>query len=170
MSPPSVPRYSARAFPSYRHRPGRTHHPVQDSRGHSAGLPPETISHAELETWWTSEPFRFGVDLFNHAYWWEAHEAWEVIWKGLPPGPDKHVIRALIQLSAALLKAAVGQPEGAAKLVDRARAELTAAAPHPTDRPGFNVTALLTNVETSAATNTPPPTIQLNTPPPSTLN
>ncbi|TGQ49534.1 DUF309 domain-containing protein, partial [Mesorhizobium sp. M1C.F.Ca.ET.210.01.1.1] len=24
--------------------------------------------------------FRWGIDLFNHGYYWEAHEAWEPLW------------------------------------------------------------------------------------------
>ncbi|MER9007639.1 DUF309 domain-containing protein [Mesorhizobium sp. M0862] len=25
--------------------------------------------------------FRWGIDLFNHGYYWEAHEAWEPLWQ-----------------------------------------------------------------------------------------
>ncbi|MET2831203.1 DUF309 domain-containing protein [Mesorhizobium shangrilense] len=28
----------------------------------------------------SSNAFRWGSDLFNHGYYWEAHEAWEPLW------------------------------------------------------------------------------------------
>jgi hypothetical protein len=29
----------------------------------------------------TSDAFLWGLDLFNHYYYWEAHEAWEGLWQ-----------------------------------------------------------------------------------------
>jgi hypothetical protein len=29
----------------------------------------------------SSDAFLWGLDLFNHGYYWEAHEAWEGLWQ-----------------------------------------------------------------------------------------
>ena len=50
-----------------------------------------------------------GWDLLLHGYPWEAHEAWEHVWK-VSTGPTKKWLQGLIRLAAALVKARVGQP------------------------------------------------------------
>lgn len=52
-----------------------------------------------------SEEFAWGQDLFNHGYYWEAHEAWEGIWQATDRGsPLRAFLKALILLSAAGVK------------------------------------------------------------------
>ena len=55
--------------------------------------------------WHQSSDYLYGVDLYNFGYYWEAHEAWEGIWKTTQrvnrPG---RFLQGLIQVSAALLK------------------------------------------------------------------
>jgi uncharacterized protein len=29
----------------------------------------------------SSDAFGWGLDVFNHGYYWEAHEAWEGLWQ-----------------------------------------------------------------------------------------
>lgn len=43
-----------------------------------------------------------GIDLFNDQEYWEAHEAWEGVWK-ISQGERKLFYQALIQAAAALL-------------------------------------------------------------------
>jgi uncharacterized protein len=43
-----------------------------------------------------------GIDLFNEQQYWEAHEAWEEIWK-VSKGEQKVFYQGLIQAAAALL-------------------------------------------------------------------
>lgn len=43
-----------------------------------------------------------GIDLFNDQKYWEAHEAWEEIWREAK-GEEKLFYQALIQAAAALL-------------------------------------------------------------------
>lgn len=53
------------------------------------------------------------MDLFNHGYFWEAHEAWEGPWQGLrrDSAPALH-LQALIRMAAAALKLVMDQPAG----------------------------------------------------------
>src|SRR5262249_29652703 len=49
--------------------------------------------------------FRRGVELFDAGYYWEAHEAWEVLWHAAGRrGPKADVLRGLIKLAAAGIK------------------------------------------------------------------
>lgn len=65
----------------------------------------------------SGELFLYGVDLFNYGYWWEAHAAWERLWKAAPAADLAAVfLQGLIQLSAALVKWRAGATRGAARL------------------------------------------------------
>ena len=76
-----------------------------------------------------SEPFARGVTLFNAGYYWEAHEAWEVVWHSHQRrGPTADLVKALIKLAAAGVKVRQRQPNGvvthalrAASLIDVVR-------------------------------------------------
>lgn len=101
-------RYTHRAFPAYRFVPGKHPHPIASPEGHSYAPPgheePEVV-YVPSERWRESEDYLYGCDLYNHAYWWEAHEAWEGLWRLTPKGSaQRHFIQALIQVSAAHLK------------------------------------------------------------------
>lgn len=99
------PRYCPHTpFPSYRHIPGVTPHPIRDALGHSYGV--EEPSDAEPmppEMWRQNEDYLYGVDLYNFAYWWEAHEAWEGLWH---QAADTYrlFLQGLIQVAAAHIK------------------------------------------------------------------
>lgn len=102
---PSCQRYCPRhPFPPYRHIPGVTPHPIKDPAGHSYGA--EELTKPQIlspESWRTNEDYLYGVDLYNFAYWWEAHEAWEGLWH---QAEDDYrlFLQGLIQISAALIK------------------------------------------------------------------
>ncbi len=70
--------------------------------------------------WRQCEPYLYGVDLFNLAYWWEAHEAWEDLWKRSGDPTQRDFLQGLILVSAALLKQHLRQPRGAGRLLERA--------------------------------------------------
>lgn len=55
------------------------------------------------EFWLQNEDYLYGVDLYNFAYWWEAHEAWEGLWH---QAEDTYrlFLQGLIQVSASLIK------------------------------------------------------------------
>ena len=55
--------------------------------------------------WYDCESYLYGVDLFNHAYWWEAHEAWEGPWRAAGrQSATGFFLQGLIQISVARLK------------------------------------------------------------------
>ncbi len=59
----------------------------------------------DASSWGSSEEYLYGVDLYNFAYFWEAHESWEALWKTtLRDDLPGLFLRGLIQVSAALLK------------------------------------------------------------------
>lgn len=89
-----------RSFPRYAYLPGRGPHPVRDPEGHSYG-PQPVLVNASLD----SEEFAWGQDLFNHGYYWEAHEAWEGLWQIAKRGsPLRAFLKGLILLSATGVK------------------------------------------------------------------
>jgi len=73
------------------------------------------------------EVFRYGVDLFNHSAWWEAHEVWEALWARSVRGSSLfHLLQGLILLAAARLHAVGPRPAGSQALARRAAAHLRA--------------------------------------------
>lgn len=91
-------------FPPYRHIPGVTPHPIRDPLGHSYGIEEENVDALLTpEIWKQNKTYLYGVDLYNFAYWWEAHEAWEGLWH---QAEDTYrlFLQGLIQVSASLIK------------------------------------------------------------------
>lgn len=104
------PRYSARAFPSYCFLPGKTPHPRHHPLGHSFGLAEPLPLHFDRDDWSTSDDYLYAVDLYNFAYWWEAHEVFEGLWKIFGRMTQEGLFfQALIQLAAANLKHILGK-------------------------------------------------------------
>ena len=72
------------------------------------------VSPAE---WAQSIDYLYGCDLYNHAYWWEAHEAWEGLWQLTDKtGIQGRFLQGLIQASACHLKRFVRQAKGVERL------------------------------------------------------
>ena len=120
------PRYvPGRAFPAYTFIPGYTPHPVSDPRGHSYGTREITPAPLDATAWQTSTEYLWGVDLYNHGYPWEAHEAWEGLWRQAARGSLLHVhLQGLIQCAAAVVKALASTPAGVASLSHSALAHI----------------------------------------------
>lgn len=126
MEPPftrtDLPRYTQRPFPPYRYLPfqGRsTHpHPRNDPAGHSYNQEEGFLANFTPADWRTCEPYLYGIDLFNHGYWWEAHEALESVWlaAGHKATLCGRFVQGLIQLAGAQLKRFIGEPRGAQSL------------------------------------------------------
>lgn len=101
------------AFPSYTFVPGRSPHPFSDPAGHSHGREPPAAATLEPQKWRENRAFLRGVDLFNHGYYWEAHEAWESLWHACGrKGTTAGFLKGLIQLAAAGVKVREGVPAG----------------------------------------------------------
>jgi predicted metal-dependent hydrolase len=73
--------------------------------------------------WRESREYLRGLDLFNHGYYWEAHEAWEALWHAVGRGGLLgDFLKGLIKLAAAGVKAREGRPAGATRHARRAEA------------------------------------------------
>jgi predicted metal-dependent hydrolase len=91
-----------KSLPPYAYLPGKNPHPVRDPTGHSYHVEPIPVA-AEASP--SSDAFLWGLDLFNHGYYWEAHEAWEGLWQVADrDGPLRMLFKGLILLSAAGVK------------------------------------------------------------------
>lgn len=111
------PRCSTRPFPEYRHLPGSTPHPVRSPAGHSHGSTrvEEDPQALLLE----------GVDLYNHGFWWESHEAWEEAWILFGrTTPVAKLTQGLIFVAAAHLKHRLQSRRGWLRLQSKARRRL----------------------------------------------
>lgn len=110
----SPPRYLPDVpLPPYSYVTGRFPHPLRDPAGHSFGVEPEPCPPPESERWHECLAYLRGLDLFNHGYYWEAHEAWEAAWHAAGRrGPVADFFKGLIKLAAAGVKAREGSLEG----------------------------------------------------------
>jgi len=127
---PDLLRYTQTPFPAYRYLPFQDDmpHPRRDPAGHSFGKEEEYLPEFSAEDWRHCQPYLYGVDLFNHGYWWEAHEAWETLW--FAAGQQTRVgqfIQGLIQAAAAQLKRFLDEERGAQKLTVSSIAKLSLA-------------------------------------------
>lgn len=131
-----VVRYAPhRPFPAYAFVPGQSPHPIRDPRGHSFGQRDGSAPHVAAERWRENEAWLVGVDLYNHGYLWEAHEAWEAPWRGAREDVAQElVLQGVIQCAASALKIAMGEPIGARRLADLGLAKLEDVAAHVGDR------------------------------------
>lgn len=124
-----IPRYLPNvAFPPYTYVPGRTPHPISDPAGHMHGDEPEPAD-LDVENWQTCTAYLRGIDLFNHGYYWEAHESWEALWHAAGrQGPIADFLKGLIKLAAAGVKSREGSATGQERHAHRAAALLRQAA------------------------------------------
>ncbi len=101
-----------------------------------------------------------GIELFNDARYFDAHEAWEPLWL-TSAGIEKEFLHAMIQIAAALHHLQRGNRIGATGVYGRAKAKLEALPPIFMQ---LNVPRLLAAVDSSFATlsnDAPRPLIQL---------
>jgi predicted metal-dependent hydrolase len=133
----SRPRYTDDALPAYSFVPGRFPHPHTDPAGHRFGsaLPP--AQPLEQGDWESSHRYLLAIDLFNHGYYWEAHEAWEALWNAHERrGPAADLLKCLIQLAVVGVKLRQGMRDAAIAHARRA-AELARAVRGATDSVRF---------------------------------
>ena len=68
-----------------------------------------------------------GAALFDEGRYFDAHEAWEHLWRRTVPGPERALVQSLIQLAAALHLAherTRARPAGAVRNLEKAAAKL----------------------------------------------
>ena len=112
-----TPHYSERRLPAYRYVAGRTPHPTRDPDGHSFGALRAGPTPFDPGAWRSSQAYLHGVDLFNHGFWWEAHEALEDPWRAAGRRSDTgRFLQGLIQIAAAHWKRQSGSALAATRL------------------------------------------------------
>jgi predicted metal-dependent hydrolase len=142
------PRYTSRPLPPYRFVPGgRWPHPVKDPNGHTHGVTTSTEPVYPAARWAEQQGYLYGIDLFNHAFWWEAHEAWEDLWHRTTDATQRQYLHGLIQLGTALLKWHLRNARGVSKLLDRSRTRLVPIARNHRSYMGLDVADLLATVD-----------------------
>ncbi|MBN1512250.1 MAG: DUF309 domain-containing protein [Phycisphaerae bacterium] len=121
----AAPRYTKVPFPPYSFVPGRDPHPHNNPAGHRFDAAALTGGPVELPSparWRESTPYLLGCDLYNHAFWWEAHEAWETLWRLTDRSAAQgRFFKTLIQVAAAHLKLHMGNAPAANGLITRAQ-------------------------------------------------
>jgi predicted metal-dependent hydrolase len=108
-------------FPPYSYVTARFPHPTRDPLGHSFGHAALAPPPIRPEQWRESRTYLFACDLFNYGYYWEAHEFWEALWQACGrTGTTAEMLKGLIKLAAAGVKAREGRTAGVARHVKRA--------------------------------------------------
>ncbi len=129
-------------LPPYSYVPGLFPHPFTDPNGHSFGRQPMPVPPCDPSAWSSCAAYLRGIDLFNHGYYWEAHEAWESLWHACGrTGPLADFFKALIQLAVTGVNLRDGRAVGARWHARRAE-ELLAGLPS-SDWLGLQVSELL---------------------------
>jgi len=109
-------------LPAEPHLPGRTPRPPEEVFARlKAGLTPGPAPASLL----AAPAFAAGLEAFRARYYWEAHELWEAVWICLPPAAaERLLLRGLIQLANAGLKARLGRAAAKARILALADAAL----------------------------------------------
>lgn len=127
------PRYSDLPLPPYSYVPGHTPHPVSDPLGHMHGAAHVPAAPLDPDAWRESIAYLYAIDLFNHGFYWEAHEAWESLWHAAGrTGVVASWLKALIKLAAATVKLREGNAAGVERHARRSlqlQAEVRSALP-----------------------------------------
>jgi uncharacterized protein len=116
------PRYCPdRPLPPYSYVPGLAPHPLSDPRGHSFGRHEPAPQALDEASYLGNAAYRYAIDLFNHGFYWEAHEAWESLWHlAGRRGTTADFLKGLIKLAAAGVKAREGKAAGVRQHAARA--------------------------------------------------
>jgi len=115
-----------RPLPPYRYVPGLNPHPFRHEGGHlyTDGSPPAEEPWTGTTPWQQDERWLYALDLWDHHFWWEAHEAWEALWHSCEVGTVEHTgLQGLIQAAAARLKEHMGEPPNRLRQAARKRLE-----------------------------------------------
>ena len=110
-----VKRRSQTEYPQYRFVPKRHPHPLK-SNGDIRHIP--IAEDASNQAQWD-----YAVDLFNAAYYWEAHEVWEGLWKKWKKTHHQNAqfTQGCIFVTAAALQNHLGRIDISQKMLQRAQ-------------------------------------------------
>lgn len=130
-------------LPEAAHVPGATPRPGEGAFAAVRAAVPEvtTTEGAGANAAWAH-----GLRLIAAGYYWEAHEVLEPVWMNAAPNsPERHLVRATVQLANAALKQRMGRPGAALRLCAIVEGEARAAGPGPVM--GLGGAALMTAAE-----------------------
>ncbi len=82
---------------------------------------------------WQDPRFAEGAAHYDAGRYFEAHEAWEHLWRAQPPGQEKTWLQGLIQLAVSLEHHRRGNPRGRDGQWAKAVAKLNAPSAGPVD-------------------------------------
>jgi len=117
MNAPHPPRYwPPGSLPERAFIPGRGPKPEPAT---------QVAPYLPAERWRDNDAYLWGVDLYNHGYAWEAHEAWEGLWRAAKRDDTQATfLQGLIQCAAARVKASMGDAAAAERVLARGLARL----------------------------------------------
>lgn len=93
---------------------------------------------------WSNPEFLAGVDHYVARRYWEAHEAWEPLWRNADAPDVRRLMQGLIQVAAGMHKAHTqGDPAAAARILTRALGKLD---PLPSALHGIDVACVRNDV------------------------
>lgn len=115
--------------PRAAHVPGRTARPDATAFDAVKAVVP---ARTTTEGAGANAAWQHGLRLVAAGCYWEAHEVLEPVWTNAAPNsPERHLLRAAIQLANAALKQRMGRPGAALRLCAIVEAEARAAGPGP---------------------------------------
>ncbi|MGI9354325.1 MAG: DUF309 domain-containing protein [Rhizobiaceae bacterium] len=103
------------ALPKQAYLPGKTARPEEEAYDWIRDRTPahvgsDNISH--VQSW------HYGLRLLREGFYWEAHEVLEPVWTACAPNSrERYLVQAIIQIANAALKAELGKPRAAGKLI-----------------------------------------------------
>jgi predicted metal-dependent hydrolase len=107
-------------------------------------MDPMRVLHPDLSPAERERLLREGSELFNQGRFFDAHEAWEEIWRSTTPEP-RDFFQGLIQVAAALHQFRdLNRREGPRRTLAKARRRLE---PHAPSALGIDVENLLRHIE-----------------------
>lgn len=117
-------------LPAYRFVPGLQPHPFRTPGGHQytdGSAPVEALWDPETP-WEQDRRYLRGLDLYDHRFYWEAHEALEALWHFAPKDSAvAPLLQGVIQGAAFALKRHMGQTQASERLLERALLHLSLA-------------------------------------------
>ena len=113
-------------FPPYRYVPGLLPHPLRSPEGH---LYKKEEHYTASEYWWEDHYLLRGADLFDHRFYWEAHEVWEARWHQVT-SEYRIFLQALIKMAASILKHHLGHSGPSMRLWSSACDKMEAISQH----------------------------------------
>lgn len=102
-------------LPEQAYLPGKTTRPEEDTYDWIRDRTPEQVDESNIAG---VQSWHFGLRLLCEGFYWEAHEVLEPVWMASAPNSrERYLVQAIIQIANASLKAELGKPRAAAKLV-----------------------------------------------------